>query len=123
MPNSALLIIALHGADYGATIGARRMTNSTIEDLQSENRELRDLVAPLIAKLVRYLAFDPPKYRRNISTTDAELLVEEAELCFRCARIPNLKKEIVETLETGGHELMARAVEIETILQREKWKK
>ena len=99
------------------------MTNSTIEDLQSENRELRDLVAPLIAKLVRYLALDPPKYRRNISATDAERLVEEAELCFRCARIPNLKKEIVEALQIGGHELMARAVEIETILQREKWKK
>ena len=99
------------------------MTNSTIEELQSENQELRDLVVSLIAKLLRYLALDPPKYRRNVSTTDAERLMEEAELCFRCARIPSLKKEIAETLEVGGNELMARAVEIETILQREKWKK
>ncbi len=99
------------------------MTNSTIEELQSENQELRDLVVSLVAKLLRYLAFDPPKYRRNVSTTDAGRLVEEAELCFRCARIPSLKKEVAEVLEVGGNELMARAVEIETILQREKWKK
>lgn len=100
-----------------------RMTDSNIADLQSENRELRDLVVSLVAKLLRYLALDPPKYRRNIGTADAERLVEEAELCFRCARIPNLRKEIVETLEAGGNELMARAVEIETIVQREKWKR
>ncbi len=99
------------------------MTNSIIEELQSENRELRDLVVLLIAKLVRYLAIDPPKYRRNVSTTDAGRLVEEAELCFRCARIPRLKKDNVEALELAGNELMARAIEIETILQREKWKK
>ena len=43
------------------------MTNSTIEELQSENQELRDLVVSLIAKLLRYLALDPPKYRRNVS--------------------------------------------------------
>ena len=107
----------------GATLGARRMTNSIIEELQSENQELRDLVVPLIAKLVRYLAIDPPKYRRNVITTDAGRLAEEAELCFRCARIPSLKKEVVEALELGGNELMARAVEMKTILQREKWKK
>jgi hypothetical protein len=99
------------------------MTNSTIEELQSENEELRDLVVSLIAKLLRYLAFDPPKYRRNGSSTDAGRLVEEAELCFHCARIPSLKKEVAEALEVGGNELMTRAVEIETILQREKWTK
>jgi hypothetical protein len=99
------------------------MTNSIIEELQSENQELRDLVVSLIAKLLRYLAIDPPKYRRNVSNTDAGRLVEEGELCFRCARIPSLKREIVEALEVRGNELMARAVEIETILQREKWKK
>jgi len=99
------------------------MTNSIIEELLSENQELRELVVSLIAKLLRYLAIDPPKYRRNVSTADAERLVEEAELCFRCARIPSLKKEIAEALELGGNELMARAIEIETILQREKWKK
>ncbi len=99
------------------------MTNCTIAELQSENQELRDLVVSLIAKLLRYLALDPPKYRRNVSTTDAERLVEEAELCFRCARIPRLKKDNVEALELAGNELMASAIEIETILQREIWKK
>ena len=99
------------------------MTNSIIQELQSENQELRDLVGSLVAKLLRYLAIDPPKYRRNVSTTDAERLVEEAELCFRCARTPSLNREVAEALEVRGNELMARAVEIETILQREKWKK
>ena len=37
--------------------------------------------------------------------------------------IPRLKKDNVEALELAGNELMARAIEIETILQREKWKK
>jgi hypothetical protein len=99
------------------------MTNSTIEELQSENQELRDLVASLSTTLLRHLALNPPRYRRNVSTTDAERLVEEAELCFRCARIPSVKKEVAEALQVGGNELMARAVEIETFLQREKWKK
>jgi hypothetical protein len=37
--------------------------------------------------------------------------------------MPNLKKEIAEGLEMTGHEFMAKAVEIETARQREKWRK
>ncbi len=49
--------------------------------------------------------------------------MQEAHECFRYAEIPDLKKEIAEGLRAVGHELMAKAVELETKLQREKWKK
>jgi len=64
-----------------------------------------------------------PLYKYEVHGRDAEQLVEDAEQCFRCAKIPRLKKEVAEGLEAAGHQLMARAVEIETILEREKWKK
>ena len=94
-----------------------------LRSLQSENQDLRDLVVSLSATLLRHIALNPPMYRRNANNADAEQLVEDAEQCFRCAKIPRLKKEVAEGLEAAGHQLMARAVEIETILEREKWKK
>jgi hypothetical protein len=97
------------------------MANTPLEELQSENKLLRDLVASLSVTLLQNTALDPPKNRRNITRADAEQLLEEAETCFRCAEIPGLEKEIAEGLAAAGHELMARAVEIETTLQREKW--
>jgi hypothetical protein len=99
------------------------MANSTIEELQLENQELRELVASLSVTLLRNLALDPPKYRGQASSADVHRLLEEAEQCFRCAKIPGLKTEVTEGLEVGANELMARAVEIETKLQREKWDK
>jgi hypothetical protein len=69
------------------------------------------------------MARDAPKNRRAGSSIDAALLLLEAEECFRCARIPGLKNEIAEGLEVTGHEFMAKAVEIETGRQREKWKR
>jgi hypothetical protein len=50
-------------------------------------------------------------------------VLREAELCFRCAKSPGLKREIAEGLEAAGHELMAKAVEIDTIMERGKRKK
>jgi hypothetical protein len=99
------------------------MTNAPIKELQAENQWLRELVVSLSVTLLRNIALDPPKYRRNASGADAERLLTEAEQCFRCARIPGLKKEIAEGLQAAGNELMAKAVEIETVLQREKFKK
>lgn len=99
------------------------MTNSTIEELQSENQELQDLVTSLSATLLRNLALDPPKYRGQVNSADVHRLLEEAEQCFRCAKIAGLKTEVAEGLEAGANELMARAVEIETELQREKWER
>ena len=52
--------------------------------------------------------------QRPFSRSDAERFVYEAEECFRCARVPNLKAEIAEGLEVAGRELMAMAVDIET---------
>jgi hypothetical protein len=53
---------------------------------------------------------------------DADYCVDKAEQCFRLARLaklPNLARaEIATNLEALGNELMAKAVEIETIRQR-----
>lgn len=91
------------------------------QSLQSENQYLRDLVVSLSAALLRNIALQPPRDRHGAG--DAERFFHEAEDCFRCARLPGLRKEIAEGLEAAGHEFMAKAVEIETILQRDKWKK
>jgi hypothetical protein len=94
-----------------------------LESLRAQNQHLRDLVVSLSATLLRNIALEPCKPRRAATTADAERLVREAEDCFRCARIAGLKKEIADGLEVAGQELMAKAVEIETMLQREKWGK
>jgi hypothetical protein len=53
---------------------------------------------------------------------NAEYFVDKAEQCFRLARLaktPNFaRSEIVTNLEALGNELMAKAVEIETVRQR-----
>ena len=95
----------------------------SLQSLQSENQYLRDLVVSLSATLLRHIALNPPRYRRNADSADAERLVGEAEQCFQCAIIPGLKTEIAEGLQAAGDQLMARAVEIDTMLEREKWKK
>jgi hypothetical protein len=94
-----------------------------VESLRSENRHLRDLLVSLSATLLRNIVLEPSELRRAVTSADAERLVREAEACFRCARTAGLKKEIADGLEVAGHEFMAKAVEIETILQRDKWKK
>jgi hypothetical protein len=93
------------------------MANTTIEELRAENRLLRALIVSISATLLRNVAFNPPNFS-NVSSADAHRLVVEAEQCFRCARIPGLKAKIAEGLEVAGEELMARAVEIDTMLQR-----
>jgi hypothetical protein len=94
-----------------------------LETLRSENQRLRDLIVSLSATLLRSIARESSKLRRAVTSADAERLVREAEDCFRCARVAGLKKQIAEGLEVAGHEFMAKAVEIETMLQREKRKK
>jgi hypothetical protein len=99
------------------------MADKTLEELQSENEWLRELAVSLSATLLRNMALDPPRYRRNISSADAEQLLKEAEKCFSSAKIPDLETEIAQGLAAAGHELMARAVEVETTIQRQKkWK-
>jgi hypothetical protein len=90
------------------------------QTLQADNQRLRELVVSLSASLLRNVVRrDRRDAARNI---DAEYLFCEAEACFVCARISGLKEEIAKGLEVAGHEFMTKAVEIETRLQREKWK-
>jgi hypothetical protein len=85
------------------------------------DQRLRDLIVLLGALLLQDIALHPPRDRGDAN--DAAQVLREAELCFRCAKSPGLKQEIAEGLETAGHELMAKAVEIDTIMEREKRKK
>lgn len=94
-----------------------------VQILESDNQRLRDLVVSLGAALLRNIASDSTKNRRAPGCNDVEYLLGEAEKSFRCARYPGLKAEIAEGLEATGHEFMAKAVEIETELQRQKSKK
>jgi hypothetical protein len=88
-----------------------------IKELQEEIKQLRGLVVSLSATLLRKIAVES-EARRPLGSADAERLVREAEDCFCCARIPGLKSEIAEGLEVAGRELMAKAIEIETEIQR-----
>ncbi len=97
------------------------MTEFSIKELQRQNRQLHILVLSLSAALLREIALDS-QISRPLDGADAERLVREADECFRCARITGLTHEIANGLETAGRELMARAVEIETELQRAKRK-
>jgi hypothetical protein len=98
------------------------MHEPTITELQEQNRRLRSLVVSLSAALLRRIAVEI-EIHRPLGSADAECLVREAEECFRCARMPELKNEIAEGLEVAGSELMSWAVEIETEQQRAKRKK
>src|SRR6266568_2292929 len=82
-----------------------RLMANTIEELQAEIQRLRDLAISLSATLLRNIELDPPKYRRNVGSADAERLLEEAEIYFRCSRIPGLEKATAARLEEAGNEL------------------
>jgi hypothetical protein len=94
------------------------MTETSIEELQAEIRRLRDLVTLLSVVLLRNGALDGLQSRVPAITVNADQLLREAEECFRCAKLPGLRAEIAEGLQVAGHELMARAVAIETASQR-----
>jgi len=95
----------------------------SVHSLQSDNQRLRDLVVSLSAALLRNIASDFRAGDGRINrSTDIEYLLSKAEKSFRCARYPGLKTEIAEGLEATGYEFMAKAVEVETAMQRSKWK-
>jgi hypothetical protein len=95
------------------------MNEPTIRQLQEQNQRLRNLALSLSAALLRKIALEI-EIQRPLGGVDAERLVREAEECFRCARMPELRSEIAAGLETAGRELMSWAVEIETDPQRAK---
>ena len=88
-----------------------------IRELREQIRQLRSLVVSLSATLLRKIAVESETCR-PLDSADAQRLIQEAEDCFRCARIPGLKSEIAEGLEAAGRELEAKAVEIDTELSR-----
>ena len=95
------------------------MTELTTKELEEQNRRLRCLIVSISASQLRKIALDI-ELHRPLTTVDAENLVSEAEECFRCARLMELKNEIAKGLEAAGYELMSRAVQIETDLVRAK---
>lgn len=94
------------------------MTEGTISQLQAENSHLRDLVVSLSATLLRKVAAETGLVVQAAYTAAAARLFREAEECFRCARLPHLREEIAHGLQAAGNELMAKAVSIETEVQR-----
>jgi hypothetical protein len=86
---------------------------AAFQALKQEIERLRDLVVSLTASLQRAIALDSIGDHRSASSADAEHLLRNADECFGCAR----------QLEAAGHDFMKKAVEIETIVQRRKWKK
>jgi hypothetical protein len=94
------------------------MGGPSIEELQAENQHLRDLVVSLSATLLRDVATNTSS--RADRSNEAERLVCEADRCFRCARLPGLNAEIAAGLEAAGHELMKKAVAIDTELDKRK---
>jgi hypothetical protein len=97
--------------------------SQSFQTLQADNQRLREVIVSLSAALLRSIALDPTRDLSTPSSIDSRRLLLEAEVCLRCAKIPGLKRETIESLEAAGHGFMARAVEIETMLQRAKWKK
>ena len=93
------------------------MNEFEIKELQEQNQQLRYLVMSLSAALLRKIAAESEMVR-PLDRADAERLMHEAEECFHCARIPGLNGDIAQGLEAAGRELMAKAVEIETRIQR-----
>ena len=96
------------------------MSEASIKVLQAELRHLRELVASLSVTLLQKAALDWHETRSTTTSVDAERLLREAEECFRCAKLPGLRNEIADGLNAAGHELMARAVAIESNLQRKR---
>lgn len=95
------------------------MNDLTIDELQQQNRRLRMLVLSLSATLLRKIAVKSEMIR-SLDNANSERLLREAEECFKCARIPGLKSEFADGLQAAGSELMTKAVEIETEIQRAK---
>jgi hypothetical protein len=77
----------------------------------------------LSATLLRNAVLEVPGERNTANQAESVRLMGEAEGCFQSARIPGVKEKVAEGLEVMGYEFMAKAVEIETILQQQRWKK
>jgi hypothetical protein len=91
-----------------------------IKQLKEENQRLRDTALALSLTLLRHSAAQTLLDDDRRGDTDVQNLMRLADECFQCASLPGLKRPIADGLEAAGHELMAKAVEIETKIQRGK---
>jgi hypothetical protein len=84
-----------------------------VNKLKEEVNNLRGVILSMSATLMKHAAFQTIRdhFAANIHSRD---LISLAEECFRCARLPELKAPIAEGLEVIGHELMAKAVALDT---------
>ena len=101
------------------------MPEPTLEELRCEIIEFRKeldhlgkLLALNLSAALLHQAINFPAENSNFEKKYAERLIQQAEECFRCARLPGVKEEIARGLDVAGHEFMAKAVEVETELQR-----
>lgn len=90
--------------------------------LDDENKRLRDLVVTLSAIVLKNASggFDEERLRAGFSAGGPDL-IQFAEQCFSFARMPSVDQKVAVGLKNIGHSLMAKAVEVESVLQREKW--
>jgi hypothetical protein len=88
-----------------------------LQSLRSENQSLSGLVISL-TELLRNIALHPHQDRRDAGYAERFLL--DGEQCFRLARSAGLTKEIGQNLAAAGHAFIAKAVEIETALVRDR---
>jgi hypothetical protein len=86
--------------------------------LREENAHLRDIIFSLSATVLCTGAVNTIK-DHYAGSNELRHLVSLADECLRCAGMPGLKSKIAEGLKEAADELLAKAVEIDTKLQRE----
>ena len=108
-------------ADAGSDV------RSETDALNEENARLKELVANLSAVVLQNATV-----LKNATSTVAEAkrLINYAsahpdliEIAKQCSHLARQTHEGAQVLENIGNALMAKSVEIETVLQREKWGK
>jgi hypothetical protein len=82
-----------------------------LRELQQENEHLRELVISLTGLLLRKFTIGSGRKDHAAGTAEADHLLRDADECLRCAK----------ALDAAGHDFMAKAVAIETTVQRRKW--
>lgn len=95
-----------------------KAAEETIRLLREENSELRDVIFALSATVLLTGAVNTIK-DHYAGSMEPRHLLSLADECFRCAGTPGLKQPIAEGLKVAADELMAKAVEIDTRMQRE----
>ena len=84
-----------------------------VRKLKEEIDDLRSIIMSMSAELMRHAALRTISNHFAVKTRSRDL-INLAEQCFLCARLPELKAPIAEGLEAIGHELMAKAVDLDT---------